>query len=251
MDIFQVNTVMTDIPNDAVTPQHRAILRIMGYDLHEQNEPAGTVFISSGEPVSDLETAMDLAEGDQDEDLISCSSLGIDAKAGERVGICEVLQSILKEPAANGLECIDIQGAHYSLRPVREYTGRRAARIERDRIRVFDSMTAFDKQSDQPMPAENTAVHPASYTSESANEAWLTKYLEWCVTNDPTRAEDASKIMVRYGLLPPQAFVAEMRERVQMDIAEYEGSEVADNATPEQMLEAVMWLAKECGARSL
>ena len=158
MDIFQVKTVVTDIPNDAVTPQHRAILRIMGYDLHEQNEPAGTVYISSDEPVSDLETAMDLAEGDQDADLISCSSLGIDAKAGERVGICEVLQSILKEPAANGLECIDIQGAHYSLRPVRGYFGGWAARIERDRIRVFDSMTAFDKQSDEPMSAESTAV---------------------------------------------------------------------------------------------
>ncbi len=81
MDIFQVNTVMTDIPNDAVTAEHRAILRIMGYDLHEQNEPAGTVYISSDEPISDLATAIEIAEGDDDEDL----------------GICEVLQSILKE----------------------------------------------------------------------------------------------------------------------------------------------------------
>ena len=154
MDIFQVNTVMTDIPNDAVTAEHRAILRIMGYDLHEQNEPAGTVYISSDEPISDLATAIDIAEGDDDEDLISCSSLAIDAKAGQCVGICEVLQSILKEPAANGLECIDIQGAHFSQRPARGYFGGWAARIERDRIRVFDSMTAFDK----PMTAENTKV---------------------------------------------------------------------------------------------
>lgn len=154
MDIFQVNTVMTDIPNDAVTAEHRAILRIMGYDLHEQNEPAGTVYISSDEPISDLATAIEIAEGDDDEDLISCSSLAIDAKTGQCVGICEVLQSILKEPAANGLKCIDIQGAHFSLRPVRGYFGGWAARIERDRIRVFDSMTAFDK----PMAAENTAV---------------------------------------------------------------------------------------------
>ncbi len=161
MDIFQTNTVMTDIPKDAVTPAHRAILRIMSYDLRDQDESSpGTIYISSSDPISDLDVAMDIADGDEDEDLISTSSLGIDAKIGKYVGICEVLQSILQEPAATGLDRIKIQGAFWAMRPVRGYIGGWAACIERDRIRIFDSSTVFDEQGDQP-PAttEEDSVH--------------------------------------------------------------------------------------------
>jgi hypothetical protein len=152
MDIFQANTVMTDIPSDAVTPTHRAILRAMGYDLQELGgDQAGTVYISSTEPVSDLSDAMDMISDDDDADLISTSSLGIDAKTGSNIGICQVLQDILTEPAASRLDRIDIQGAFWTDRSARRIErgsilGGWAARIERGCIRVFNSTTAFNEQ---------------------------------------------------------------------------------------------------------
>lgn len=90
---------------------------------------------------------MDAADqdGDDDEDLISCSSLGIDAKNGESVGICRIMQDILNSPAASDLPYIDIQGAFWASRAVRGHIGGWAARIDRHAIRTFNSSDVFDK----------------------------------------------------------------------------------------------------------
>lgn len=257
---YEVVTFLQDLPASAISAAQVSMLEAFGFRFEPHIDKGMSTFylytdMECGINDMPLDALENMSEEDQEtaRALWSSHPIGqrlLDEDAGNRPDWTEIVQDILKGLDEATYPFIDVQAGYWCDKERPGEFGGWSMRIWRDTTGMIHVQ---DIQN----------MHRPSHTQES-NEAWLAKYLQWSIENDgwnsPDDTEHLSAVMARYGLMAPEDFVNEMRERVKSSLddarraclelgIEYTGPGLTDNASPEQMFEAVRWLMNSDSAQ--